>query len=151
MNGRISISFSVSYSYAQHLAVVLTSMIVNNPGEKFVFHVLHRDFSIANQMKCKELVSGDIEIKFHKIDESAFARFPLPPHLEHVTQETYYRYILPDVLADEDRTIYSDVDVICSGKLRPLFETDLSTGGGVYPRCCLRSRSRRAQEKTYWT
>jgi lipopolysaccharide biosynthesis glycosyltransferase len=37
----------------------------------------------------------------------------------------YYRYILPDVLSDEERTIYSDVDVICAGDLRQLWDTDL--------------------------
>ena len=66
-----------------------------------------------------------VSIRFHKIDESLFEKFPIPPELEHVTQEMYYRYLLPEVLADEDRTIYSDVDVLCVGDLRPLWETDL--------------------------
>jgi lipopolysaccharide biosynthesis glycosyltransferase len=32
---------------------------------------------------------------------------------------------LPDILRDEKRTIYSDVDVLCTGDLRPLWEIDL--------------------------
>ena len=38
----------------------------------------------------------------------------------------YYRYILPEILIDEERTIYSDVDVLCvQGGIRKLFEMDL--------------------------
>ena len=130
----ISISFAVSNSYAQHLAVVITSILCHNPGSDFVFHVLHRDFSEENMAKVKELENwgkagenslGTVSILFHQIDSSRFAQFPIPPELEHITQEMYYRYILPEVLADEDRTIYSDVDVLCVGDLRPLWEIDL--------------------------
>jgi len=129
---RISVSFSVSDSYAQHLAVVIASILYNNPGSSFVFHVLHRDFSEENMARVKELenfrrgaMCRTASVKFHKIDSSRFDAFPIPPGLEHVTQETYYRYLLPEVLADEDRTIYSDVDVLCVGDIRPLWETDL--------------------------
>jgi len=131
----ISVSFSVSDSYAQHLAVVLTSILIHNPESSFVFHVLHRDITDENIAKVRELEnfrpcgacgpSRTISIQFHKIDSSRFDAFPIPPELEHVTQEMYYRYILPDVLADEDRTIYSDVDVLCVGDMRPLWEIDL--------------------------
>ena len=152
----ISMSFSVSDSYSQHLAVVLTSVLCHNPDSDFVFHVLHRDITPENQARIKELESwrgvGEnssssrvddlspfsnsnsklqlsrnriVSIRFHKIDESLFEKFPIPPELEHVTQEMYYRYILPEILVDEDRTIYSDVDVLCVGDLRPLWETDL--------------------------
>jgi lipopolysaccharide biosynthesis glycosyltransferase len=65
------------------------------------------------------------EIKFHLIDASRFEKFPIPKELEHVTQEMYYRYLLPEILENEDRTIYSDVDVFCVGDLRSLWELDL--------------------------
>ena len=38
----------------------------------------------------------------------------------------YYRYLLPDLLKDEGRTIYSDVDVLCvAGNVRELWDMDL--------------------------
>ena len=128
MDTSISISFSVSDNYSQHLAVVLASVLVNNPSSHFVFHVLHRNITEENQARIKELerMYQNGEVRFHLIDAARFEKFPIPPELEHVTQEMYYRYILPDVLSDEDRTIYSDVDVLCVGDLRPLWELDLS-------------------------
>ena len=127
MGDRISISFCVSDNYAQHLAVVMASVLVNNPEAQFVFHVLHKNITEANQSKVKELEAMYVncKVEFHHIDEKRFEGFTVPPELEHVTQETYYRYILPEVLADEDRTIYSDVDVLCVGKLRALWNLDL--------------------------
>jgi lipopolysaccharide biosynthesis glycosyltransferase len=65
------------------------------------------------------------KIKFHLVNATAFEKFSIPKELEHVTQETYYRYILSDVLADEKRTIYSDVDVLCVGDIKALWNIDL--------------------------
>ena len=134
--GPISISFCASNSFAQHLAVVITSILYHNPESDFVFHVLHRDFSEENQAKVKELegwkpgnreqgAGNRVSIVFHKIDSSRFAGCPIPKELEHITMETYYRYLLPGILTDEDRTIYMDVDVLCVGGLVPLWEMDL--------------------------
>ena len=124
---RISLSFSISDNYAQHLAVVIASVLVNNPKSDFVFHVLHRNITPENERKVKELEAmyRNCRVEFHHIDASQFEKFPIPEQLEHVTQEMYYRYILPEVLKDEDRTIYSDVDVLCVGDLKPLWELDL--------------------------
>ena len=128
MSEKISISFSVSDNYSQHLAVVLASVLVNNPWSRFVFHVLHRNISDVNQALIRELETdySNCEIAFHCIDEAVFAKFPIPEQLEHITQEMYYRYILPDILCEEDRTIYSDVDVLCMGDLRPLWNVELN-------------------------
>ena len=127
MKDPISVSFSVSDNYSQHLAVVLTSFLVNNPGSRFVFHVLHRNITEENQSRIRELEQTycNCEIKFHPVDASVFEKFPIPEELEHVTQEMYYRYLLPEVLADEKRTIYSDVDVLCVGDVRMLWNIDL--------------------------
>lgn len=123
----ISLSFAISDNYAQHLAVVLSSILVNNPGENFVFHILHHNVSNESIRKVSTIreAYSNCEVKFHRIDPSVFDKFPLPAELEHVTKETYYRFLLPDVLSDEDRTIYSDVDVLCVAPIRELWETPL--------------------------
>ena len=113
----VSFSFCISDSYAQHLAVVIASLLENNPGVPFVFHVLHRDVRPETEAKVRRLerMYMNHRIVFHKIEASAFDAFPIPRTLEHVTQEMYYRYLLPNLLNDERRTIYSDVDVLCVG------------------------------------
>jgi UDP-glucose:(glucosyl)LPS alpha-1,3-glucosyltransferase len=124
----ISISFSVSDNYSQHLAVVLTSFLVNNPDSRFMFHVLHRNISEENQTRIRKLESmyANCEIKFHLLDANTFEQFAIPLYLEHVTVETYFRYCLPELLFNESRTIYSDVDVICRSDVREIWEMDLA-------------------------
>ncbi len=123
----ISVSFCVSDSFVQHLAVVLASIVANNPSEAFIFHILHRDITAAHQKLLTEWHGGSscVRVVFHAVDAALFADFPIPPELEHVTQEMYYRFLLPTLLPDESRTIYSDVDVCCVGAIRPLWETQL--------------------------
>ena len=128
MSDAISISFCINDSYAQHLAVVITSILVNNPDDDFVFHVLHSDVTDASIAKVRELeqIYPRHRIEFHHIDASIFAGLPVPAALEHVTIEMYYRFLLPQILADEKRTIYSDVDVLCVGRIKPLWKTSLN-------------------------
>lgn len=128
MKKPISISFCISDNYARHLAVVIASILVNNPDDDFVFHVVHHSVTSESEAKVRELESmyPRHKIVFHKIDPNLFEKFPIPPTLAHITREMYYRYILPEILPDEERTIYSDVDVLCvNGGIRELFEMDL--------------------------
>ena len=123
----ISVSFCVSDNYVQHMAVVVASILEHNPGTQFVFHVVHSFISEANraQLQAWEAESaGRFRFVLHKVDARRFEAFPLP--LEHITQEMYYRYLLPELLADEARTIYMDVDVLVLGDLKPLWEVELS-------------------------
>ena len=125
----VSFSFCISDNYAQHLAVVIASLLCHNPSVRFVFHVLHRDIRPETEEKLRELekMYPNHEIVFHRVDSSSFDRFPVPKTLSHITQEAYYRYILPQVLPDEGRTIYSDVDVLCvGGDIRELWNMDLA-------------------------
>lgn len=128
MKDPISFSFCISDNYSQHLAVVITSILVNNPDEEFIFHVVHHSVTEDNKVKLKKLekMYPHHRLVFHKIDEKHFSELPLSRELEHVTREMYYRYMLPEILQDETRTIYSDVDVLCvKGGIRELWETDL--------------------------
>ena len=128
MTKPISVSFCINDAYAQHLAVVIASILIHNPEPEFVFHVLHRDIRPETEAKVRQLESmyPNHRIVFHRIDASAFDRFPIPKTIAHITQETYYRYLLPQVLKDEERTIYSDVDVLCiGGDIRNLWGMDL--------------------------
>jgi lipopolysaccharide biosynthesis glycosyltransferase len=125
MKTSISISFSISDNYSQHLSVVMTSVLVNNPDSQFVFHVLHRNVSIENQVRIG-LISDkyrNCKIVFHYVDDSVFANAPLPS--PHISVESYFRLFLPKILAEESRTLYLDVDVLCRSGIRELWNMNL--------------------------
>ncbi len=123
----ISLSFSASDNFSQHLAVCIASFVVNTPARDFKVHILHRDITVENQEKIKELENlfANCRIVFHKVEMSMFNGFVVPKELEHVTIEMYFRYLLPDILKDESRTLYSDVDVLAVGSIEELWESSL--------------------------
>lgn len=128
MTNPISISFVISDNYAQHLAVFAVSVLENNPHSEFVFHVLHRNVSEENKAtikKLEEFYSGRCAVVFHLVTSNDIQDFPIPTSVDHISVESYFRYLLPTVLSNEARTIYSDVDVLCAGDITELWNIDL--------------------------
>jgi lipopolysaccharide biosynthesis glycosyltransferase len=125
MNDRISISFAATDNFSQHLAVVMASILVNNRKDQFIFHILHRNISKANQKRIGSISEryANCEIKFHQVDGEAFKDAPLPS--PHISVESYFRLLLPKILIDEDRTLYLDVDILCRSGIREFWEVDL--------------------------
>ena len=124
----ISIAYSVTDNWAQHLAVAMASVICNNPGERLVFHVLHYDVTQTTRERFAqmEIKYPNVRIEFHHLDKSRFACCPTPKCLSEIPLIAYFRLSLPDILQDESRIIYSDIDVLTvRGGLRELWETDL--------------------------
>ncbi len=123
----ISLSFSASDNYSQHLAVCIASFVANTPDRDFKVHILHQNITVENQEKIRELENlfANCRIVFHKVEMSMFEGFVVPRELEHITVEMYFRYLLPDLLTGEKRTLYSDVDVLAVDSIEPLWETDL--------------------------
>ena len=147
MLDKIQIAFCINDAYAQHMAVTIASILAHNPNEFFSFHVLHFDISAETEGKVKELQSQypNNTIDFHKIERSWCDGLSVSKCLSHVTTEAYLRFFIPTVLKSEQRAIYMDVDVICVGRLRPLWEYDLrSTPIAAIPEYCdsIRRRNR---------
>lgn len=137
----IVVAFCVSDSFIRHTAVVIASILASNPGERFVFHVLCGDLTDGNRARLATMARENVTVVCHNVRSSQIASLPI--FLEHVSRETYYRYIIPDVIA-APRVIYSDVDVLVRGPLRPLWETDLGGNplGAVREACELLGNQR---------
>ena len=125
--GRISVSFCVSEDYVRHAAVVAASILAHS-GLAFVFHLLMRACSEETKAKLAGMEhawGNRCRFAVHLVDPTRFEGFPLP--LEHVSQEAYYRYLLPEILEGETRTLYLDVDLIVREDLAALWKLDLGT------------------------
>src|SRR5579883_2877085 len=63
-----------------------------------------------------------IRLKFHNFQLPSDIFFPL--HF-HYTSETYIRFWIGEILASHSRALYLDPDVVTTGDIAPLWETDL--------------------------
>jgi len=126
MSDKISICFCINDLYSQHLGVVLTSILYNNPNSFFDFYVLTNDITDLNKRKLLSLNEKykNFEIKFINVDKSLFKNLKIT--IDYISIETYFRYILADLLPQLDKILYLDVDLVVNGDLEKLWNTDIS-------------------------
>ena len=123
----MDICYATNESFAPHMAVSITSLLENNASRNVVVHILHSDLSEATTARLKmfETRYKNAKIQFHKIDDSRFEKFGLT--IGHITRETYFRYMIAEVLPNIDRVLYLDGDTIINGDISELFDTDLTS------------------------
>lgn len=122
----ISICFCINDKYAQYLGVVLTSILLNNPKTAFKFYVLSSDISEENKniLNTLKKTYKNFEIFYINIDKNRFKNFKI--NIDYISIETYYRYILADVIPNEDKILYLDVDLIVNNELKDLWNTNIN-------------------------
>ena len=122
----MDICYATNESFAPYMAVSITSLLENNSSCNVVVHILHSDLSKAAKARLRMFENRykNAKIQFHKIDDSRFEKFGLT--IEHITKETYFRYMIAEVLPNIDRVLYLDGDTIVNGNISELFETDLT-------------------------
>lgn len=122
----MDICYATNESFAPYMAVSIVSLLENNASHSVVVHILHSDLSEATKTRLSafETRYKNAKIIFHKIDDSRFEKFRLT--IGHITRETYFRYMIAEVLPNIDRVLYLDGDTIVNGDISELFDTDLT-------------------------
>lgn len=68
-------------------------------------------------------ICGGGNIRFIDVNPEDFAGFPL--NIRHISITTYARLKLGEYIADCDKVLYLDIDVLVRDSLKPLWDTDL--------------------------
>jgi lipopolysaccharide biosynthesis glycosyltransferase/mannosyltransferase OCH1-like enzyme len=131
-NSAIPVFFSSNVNYYKYTCVAIVSIILNNPDEQFEFTILTNDENVENREKILLLEKkySNCTVRFIVVKDSLFDDLPRPSSYNSV--QAFYRYIIPDI-ADNDKVIYLDSDVVCNGSIRELYDIDLADNyfGGV--------------------
>lgn len=125
MPNNIPIVFTFDRKCAWPAAVALQSLL-DSASENTVYdiHVLHPDLSQA-------MIDGFLKITgrsghkltFHFVGKDRFRN--VPANGGSWGPIVYYRLLIPEILADCDKAIYSDIDVFFKKDLSALFATDI--------------------------
>lgn len=124
----IHIVFASDDAYVQHLGVLLVSIFENNKDESITVHLLSDNISAAKKALLSQVVEEQYKQKllYYEMDKSLFKDFPLRAK-DHISIAAYYRLKLSDLLPKEmSRILYLDCDMIVTGALRPLWDTDIT-------------------------
>ncbi len=123
------IVFCVNNSWIKQCGITIKSILFYNPNEDFTFHILGKEISPQNKSLLNEeisVISQTAKIEFHAITSEYDSKFIIREG-DHISVETYYRFFAPDFLStDVSKALYMDVDILCAGSLKDLFDTDLS-------------------------
>ncbi|WP_295584943.1 glycosyltransferase family 8 protein [uncultured Oscillibacter sp.] len=120
----ISLLTTLDERYLPQLQVLLTSLHVNNPGERFALHLLHsgipRDALAGTARRCG---AWGWDFFPAEVDGALFAGAPVS---RQYPREMYYRLLAPRLLPGVDRILYLDPDILVINPIRPLWEQDLA-------------------------
>lgn len=94
-----------------------------HPDTEIRFHVLDAGISEANRAAVAANLRGGGNIRFIDVNPEDFAGFPL--NIRHISITTYARLKLGEYIADCDKVLYLDIDVLVRDSLTPLWDTDL--------------------------
>lgn len=110
-------------------AVMMKSVSVNYVDREVVFHVLiDNGVSEEHQKQLRQEVQADRHsVKFYVMDEKTFSNFPALGKVKtYITQATYYRLFIADVLSEEiQKVIYLDGDMIVRHSLDELWNANI--------------------------
>ncbi len=120
-NKYINIGCSANDNYAQHLGVMLYSMLDNcSCPEKIRIFVMDGNISQKNKEKLNSIVNhSKAKISYHKPDEKLIEGMKV---CRHITLEAYYRFPLIENL-NLTKLLYLDVDMVVTGDIKEIYNT----------------------------
>ncbi|OGS97759.1 MAG: glycosyl transferase [Gallionellales bacterium RBG_16_56_9] len=127
-NPTFHIAFCVDNNYFRAMGAVIASIIANNPGQHFTFHVLAFEVSSQNRERLKQIEQMHaVSTELHLLDPASFDQFSHFLGHSHYSLSIFTRLVIPDVLRGRtDRVLYLDADILCVGKLDEMIAMDIS-------------------------
>lgn len=121
----MNIVFCINKSYIDILSVVLLSILENNRQDFIHFYILTTDFSEEDKKNYDFLHNSyeNFDISFIVPDKERFKDLQL--NIDYISIETYYRYLIAELLPKEDKALYLDADIVVNGSLSELYHIDL--------------------------
>jgi len=126
-NGRptFHIAFCADDNYCRPMGATIASLIANNPGQHFTFHLLAISLTEDNQARFRRVADMGMATHIHLLDAAQFAPFASFLGHSHYSLSIFTRLVIPDMLAGSaDRVLYLDADILCLGALDELFDID---------------------------
>lgn len=119
----MDIFFCVNDYYVKWLYIAIISIIKNNKKSHIKIHILTKNLNYENVKLIKKCNSECVSIYFHYIDANRFKSMPIT--LSHISVETYFRYLIPEIDKSIDKALYLDCDIMIKGDLSNLFSINV--------------------------
>ncbi|MGI6706312.1 MAG: glycosyltransferase family 8 protein [Clostridia bacterium] len=120
----MNILVTLDSNYIVPLKVMLKSLFLNNPDEKFAIYLMHSNLNHDELNDLNDYIAGHgSQLNIVQVDEDCFTNAPV--HL-HYTKEMYYRLLAFKFLPqDLDRILYLDPDILVINPIHELYNTNI--------------------------
>lgn len=121
----IPIAFAFDNNLVFPACICMSSLLMNANEDTFYdIFILHSKDVQLDKSKFDVLTAtyGNCRIQYRVVDDVFAGAF----EIRGITTPTYYRLLIPELIPEYDKIIYSDVDVIFRSDLSPAYDVDLT-------------------------
>lgn len=123
-NNNIPVVFATNNNFALYTGVAIKSLLMHcNPNKIYNIYVLHNNLSSENSKILEALHQKNAVIECINVNE--YIRGVADFKSIHLTQETVYRLLIPEILYEFEKVIYLDSDIIIKDDVAKLFDIDI--------------------------
>lgn len=124
----VPVVFAADDNYVPQLATTVYSAMKNASKNRFYdVVVLQRNIAWDKQERLREFFHErftNMALRFTNVDRM-MSGYKLSTNNEHISVETYYRFLIQEILPFYDKVLYLDSDMIVTGDIAELYDTDL--------------------------
>lgn len=117
----VPIVFSFNNEYSKYFSVALKSLIENANNQLFYdIVVFSSDISSRNKKLLSEILPKNFSLRF--FDVSSVLEDINLPTMKYWSVDMYYRIIIPIIMADYEKVLYLDSDIVINDDISSLFD-----------------------------
>lgn len=125
--GSVVVALAASNSFVAPLSVCLKSILMHaNPLRRFDFLILTSNMDRQNQKILNDMRLPYSNAHLHFVNARPFLEGYHLKTYHHITVETFFRFLIQDILPDCNKVLYLDSDTVVKRDLSELFDTDIN-------------------------
>lgn len=112
-------------NWSRHVEPLVYSLSISHPQHQVVIHLVYQTLTVSTRSRLYQLdrLLHNIHIIFCEVPSNQIAAIPMGDYALPI--ETYFRFLLPELLPEVDRVFYLDVDTLVCGNLWDAYQTEL--------------------------
>ena len=124
----VPVVFAADNNYVSQLATTMFSAMTNASKDRYYdVVVLQRNIEWDRQERLRQFFTSlfpNMSLRFKNVDREV-AGYDLTTSNAHISVETYYRFLIQELLPFYDKVLYLDSDIVINGDIAELYDTEL--------------------------
>lgn len=128
LRSTIPVVFAANNDYVPMVSTSIVSVLENaDPAYRYDVVVLTSDISAENRAEMDAMVARYPHGHLRFVDVAdVVGRYDLSTSNAHISNETYYRFLIQDLLPFYSKVLYLDSDLVVTGDVAELYHTDVT-------------------------